>query len=172
MVVVYVSVCVCVCKRERDRQTEGKRERVLSGQQRCLGQCHAPYSSLSWACTCPPLVGLILGVPCPSTAPLAGVLTLQQCCDTLVFHQALPSTFFLLSAQPQGFPDETEVRGAPLSSCKIQSSAMPLKENYSQTYYRICNTKALHSCKLTLNFYHLKYTIYTLLIKKKSKVRH
>lgn len=133
-----------------------------------MGQCHAPYGSLSWACTCPPLVGLILGVPCPSTAPLAGVLTLQQCCDTLVFHQAVPSTFFLLSAQPQGFPDETEVRGALLSSCKIQSSAMPLKENYSQTYYRICNTKALHSCKLRLNFYHLKYTIYTLINNKKK----
>lgn len=43
----------------------------------------------------PPSVGSILRAPCPSTAPLAGVLTLQQCSDTLVFHPALSSAFFL-----------------------------------------------------------------------------
>lgn len=94
-----------------------------------MGQCHAPYSSLSWACTCPPLAGSILGAPCPSTAPLAGVLTLQQCCDTLVFHQALPSAFFLPSAQPQGFPDETEVRGALRSSCRDDPLPCHSKKN-------------------------------------------
>lgn len=75
----------------------------------------------------PPLAGSILRAPCPSTAPLAGVLTLQQCCDTIVFHPALPSAFFLSSAQPQGFPDETEVRGALLSDCERQSTTIPVK---------------------------------------------
>ncbi|CAB1420620.1 unnamed protein product [Pleuronectes platessa] len=49
----------------------------------------------------PPLAGSILRVPCPSTAPLA--------------------------AQPQGFPDETEVRGALWSGCERQPTAMSLR---------------------------------------------
>lgn len=40
-----VSLCVYVCVCDRGL--------VLSGQQRALGQCHAPCSSLSWARTCP-----------------------------------------------------------------------------------------------------------------------
>ena len=39
----------------------------------------------------PLLAGSILGAEGRAVAPLAGVLTLQQCSDTLVFHPALPS---------------------------------------------------------------------------------
>lgn len=85
----------------------------------------------------PLLAGSILRVPCPSIALLVGVLTLQQCCDTLVFHPALPSAFSLPSAQPQGFPDEAEVRGALLSGCERRQTAISLRggSNSKEAWY-------------------------------------
>lgn len=62
-------------------------------QQGALELCHAPCSSLSWALTCPSWQGRSSGHTALSTAPLAAVLTLQQCCDTLVFHLTLPFSF-------------------------------------------------------------------------------
>lgn len=92
----------------------------------------------AWGSAMPPTVVYLRLVHAPvggvdsqgvlhSTAPLAGVLTLQQCSDTLVFHRALPSAFFLPSAQPQGYPDETKVRGALLSDCERRLTGMSLK---------------------------------------------
>lgn len=99
-------VCVFICVR------------VLRGQYGVLGAvpCPPPRSSLSWALTCPSRQGRSSGRTALSTAPLAAVLTLQQCCDTLVFHPTLPFSFPSFPHPPsQGFLDDTEVRGARLS---------------------------------------------------------
>lgn len=106
--------CVCQCVGEGE---------CLAGSRGVWGSAMPPtvvYLGLVHA----PMAGSILGAPCPSTAPLVGVLTLQQCFDTLVFHPTMPSAPFLPSVQPRGFPDETKVRGNLLSCCERQSTAV------------------------------------------------
>lgn len=105
------AVCVCLCE-------------CLAGSRGAWGSAMPPTVVYLGLVHAPPRRGRSFRAPCPSPAPLAGVLTLQQWCDTLVFHLALPLTFFLPPAQPLGFPDEGEVRGGLLSGGERQSTGM------------------------------------------------